>query len=279
MSGKKFDVILMNPPYQKPSRDGIGRNKLLWPLFVEKALELCKEGGYIANIHPSIWRKPDYKLFQKLVKYNILRLCMNSKKAGNKVFGVNTRFDWYVLQKSPYVGPTLIIDEAGGKFSSDIRKFNFLPSANIEQVMKLMTTQPREQVEILYCTRYHRKYKELVKEEKTDKFCYPLVHSIVKNGPVLLYTNTTERGIFGIKNKVIINMGETLYSLLDLEGAYGMTECCFAIVCDSAEEAENVNRAINTKKFAQVVASTKWSNYKIEYKMFCYLRKDFWKLF
>jgi hypothetical protein len=145
--------------------------------------------------------------------------------------------------------------------------------------MKLMTTQPREQVEILYCTRYHRKYKELVKEEKTDKFCYPLVHSIVKNGPVLLYTNTTERGIFGIKNKVIINMGETLYSLLDLEGAYGMTECCFAIVCDSAEEAENVNRAINTKKFAQVVASTKWSNYKIEYKMFCYLRKDFWKLF
>ena len=279
MSDRKFDVIIMNPPYQKPSKDGIGRNKLLWPLFVEKALELCKDNGYVANIHPSIWRKPDYKLLPKLIRYNLLRLRMHSKKIGQKIFGVSTRFDWYVLQKKPYQGKTIIVDEQKHKTALDLRGLPFIPSANVSDVLELTTVDPKNQLNILFDTRYHRKYKQLVKEERTEEFCFPLVHSIVKGGPKLMYTNTTERGIFGIKNKVIINMGETLYSLLDLEGAYGMTECCFAIVCDSAEEAENVNRAINTKKFAQVVASTKWSNYKIEYKMFCYLRKDFWKLF
>jgi hypothetical protein len=72
-------------------------------------------------------------------------------------------------------------------------------------------------------------------------------------------------------------MGEKLYTLLDLNGDYGMTECCFAIVCSSAEEANKINEALNSEAFAEVVKSTKWSNYKIEYKMFEYLRKDFWR--
>jgi hypothetical protein len=280
MSSKQFDVILMNPPYQQSSKDGIGRNKLLWPLFVEKAIVLCKDDGYIANIHPSIWRKPWSKLYSILIAYDIQILKMHSKKAAKQIFGANTRFDYYILKKAKYQKSTAINDEEGNVAVLDISGLPFLPSANIFGVLDLIDSTGRNRLNVLYCTYYHTKYKSLVKDKKSDTHKYPLLHSVVKDGPVFMYASTTERGLFGVKNKVILNVGEHIRPLLDLEGEYGMTEGAFAIVCDSREEAEAIFKAVGSEKFSrEVVKATKWSNYKVEYAMFHYFKKDFWKKF
>jgi hypothetical protein len=276
----QFDVVIQNPPYQRPSEDGIGRNKLLWPYFVQKSLELCKDDGYIANLHPSIWRKPWAKLLPLLSSYDMQYIHMHSKKAAKKIFGANTRFDCYILKKAPYQKYTRITDENEQRCDIDITGLPFIPSANINTVLNLIDNTGKNRLNILFDTRYHTKYKHLVKSEKSEEFKYPLIHSVVKNGPVIMYTSTTERGIFGVKNKVILNIGEHIRPILDIEGEYGMTEGCFAIVCDSKEEAENVWKAVGSEKLsAEVVKATKWSNYKVEYAMFCYFRKDFWRDF
>lgn len=282
MTGNKFDVILMNPPYQMPSEDGIGRNKLLWPLFVEKSIEICKDEGYVAHIHPSIWRKPGQKLFKFISKFSIIHLRMYSKKSAKKIFGASTRFDWYLIKKELYNGKTLIIDEENNSCFLDISLLPFVPSSKINKVSSIMNFSGAKEdcLDVLFCTRYHSKYKELVLEESSDSHKYKLLHSITAKGPRFMFTNTKERGIFGVKNKVIINMGEKVYAFLDLDGSYGTTEGCFSIVCSSEEEARQVFKAVTSEKFQEeIIKSTKWSNFKIEYDMFSYFKKEFWKEF
>jgi hypothetical protein len=52
----KFDVIIGNPPYQAPKKEGkkgLGGDNSLFLKFIDKALDLVKSGGYISMLTPS----------------------------------------------------------------------------------------------------------------------------------------------------------------------------------------------------------------------------------
>jgi len=52
----KFDVIIGNPPYQAPKKEGkkgLGGDNALFVKFIDKAIELVNPGGYISMLTPS----------------------------------------------------------------------------------------------------------------------------------------------------------------------------------------------------------------------------------
>lgn len=51
----KFDVVVGNPPYQE-RKEGYKKSQDMWPFFVESAVEILKENGTLALIHPPGWR-------------------------------------------------------------------------------------------------------------------------------------------------------------------------------------------------------------------------------
>lgn len=90
-----FDVIVCNPPYvcegikkvptnndSKKTSDGI----TIWPSFIEKCVELLKPSGYLSTIIPSIWMKPDNKMYSYFEKYKIKSLCCYSNSETKKIF-------------------------------------------------------------------------------------------------------------------------------------------------------------------------------------------------
>ena len=110
---KKFDVVVGNPPYQSTSGNK-GKGNILWDKFVAKADEqLVKEGGFICLVHPALWRKPNHELQKHFTQNNLRYLEIHDEKDGQKTFGANTRYDWYVLQKSNAVGMTKIKGQDG----------------------------------------------------------------------------------------------------------------------------------------------------------------------
>lgn len=201
---------------------------------------------------------------------------MNSKKMGEKIFKASTHFDWYIIQMANCSGDAKLVDEDGLKQIVNVSSMPFIPGSNISFIGKLLGSPS---LDVLYSTAYHNQ-NDGVSESKSDTFIFPVLHSITMDGPRIMYANSNNKGLFGVRNKVIVSTGESLYSVLDLDGTMGTTEGCFSIVASSKQEAENIQQALISKEFQEkVVKKTKWSNFRIDYKMFKYFRKDFWKDF
>ena len=84
---EKFDIIIMNPPYQE-LKEGNKKSQALWNKFVIKTLSQLVEGGYLCAVHPSGWRNADgaFKNVQNLLKERQLQyLNINNYKKGQRL--------------------------------------------------------------------------------------------------------------------------------------------------------------------------------------------------
>lgn len=281
-TSKKFDVVVMNPPYQPPVKKktgGSGSSNVLWDKFVALGLDLLEKDGYLAAVHPNKWRKPDDDLFKTMTAQNLLHLEMYSKKDGIKTFGAQTPYDWYILQKSKYAGKTTIKDFKGEKQTLNLKQFNFLPNCDIPLVQKLLAKNGESKCDVLYSRTVTAKDRPWVQEEETKKFCYPCIHTTGKSGVRYCYSSKRE-GFFDIP-KVIFGDGDVIgNAVVDFEGKYSMTQHAIGIRISSQEEGEQMKKALESPVFNELLQnSLRFSQFMIDWKVFTVFRKDFWKEF
>jgi len=127
---EKFDIIVMNPPYQE-LKEGNKKSQALWNKFVVKTINDLVEGGYLVAVHPSGWRDVDgdFKNVQILLKSKqLLYLEVHSKKDGIKTFGAGTPYDFYCLHNVPNKMFTKIKCEDGTTQRVDISNMEFIPN-------------------------------------------------------------------------------------------------------------------------------------------------------
>jgi hypothetical protein len=73
---------------------------------------------------------------------------------------------------------------------------------------------------------------------------------------------------------------EGLHPYNDYEGKYGMNKQCFGIPISSKKEGEYIIKILNSQKFKKFLKSMIIGGfYFIDYRIFNYLKKDFWKYF
>jgi hypothetical protein len=88
---ENFDIIVQNPPYNPNS---------LWKKFIEKAIDLLTDDGYIVVIHPADWRESSrHNNLCIHLKKHILELHINDFEIW-KNQKVATRTDWYLYSKN-----------------------------------------------------------------------------------------------------------------------------------------------------------------------------------
>jgi hypothetical protein len=274
----KFDVIVGNPPYNGPRKKSNG--DCIWPEFVKKSLSLLNNDGNLCYVHPSAWRKIKSNLWELITQNQLQYLEIHGLRDGQKTFSCLTRYDWYVLKKSPYTTPTTIRDEEGKVISIDLRKLSWIPNDNLELIDSITAKDSDSLCEVIYDYSYGVNIpKEWMSKAENSNFKYPVIHSISKNKlPKCYYSSVNNRGHFGI-SKVIINDGGNIYPINDYKGEYGMTQHCFGIVVSSKKEGDLIVAAISTPKFKKVAEATKCSGYYVDYKVFQSFKRDFWKQF
>lgn len=275
----EFDVVVGNPPYQKPksdSRMGSRGASELWSDFVNKGLSLLKDNGHFAFIHPNAWRKPeDRNDFWKLLTQDnqMEKLVMSSGKGDQNWFGIGVRVDYYILQKNPKYKNTIVVDHEGVTHDLDLANFDWLPNYAIGEISQLLG----KGTSVLYNTFYHTQKKHSDVPTKDCK--YPVVHTINKSGLGIKYfdkrqdTDTTHYGVA----KVLLNQNELQYPYNDYKGEYGMSQLTFGITISSEEEGEKIIKFLNSVKGKRLIAATKWNTYYTDYGMFKSFKKDWYK--
>jgi hypothetical protein len=275
----KFDVIVGNPPYQKPksdSRMGSRGASELWAEFVTKSLSLLNTDGYLAFIHPNSWRKPeDRNNFWKLLTQDnqMEKLVMSSGKGDQDWFGIGVRVDYYILQKKAKYKNTVVIDHEGVTHDLDLANFDWLPNYAIGEIAQLLG----KGTSVLYNTFYHtqKSHSDVI----TTDCKYPVVHTINKSGLGIKYFDKLQENDtthFGVA-KVLLNQNELQYPYNDFKGEYGMSQLTFGIPISSEEEGEEIIKFLNSNKGKRLIASTKWNTYYTDYGMFKSFKKDWYK--
>lgn len=276
----KFDVVLGNPPYT------IGKNNPIWNKFVNKAFEICKDGGYVTLIHPNGWRNISgrFKEIQEKIKTNeCLTINMFDINEGKKIFGVDTPFDWYIVKntKNQKNFETKIIQQNNDIKYLNISEMEFIPNFDIEIIKKLIAKKGEKTVEILHSESMYEIRKPYMSKNKTEEHIFPCVYSVLKDGKFTLRYSSVDKGFFGV-SKLILGNGANPTCFIDNNGKYGMTQFAFGIV-ETPENLDNLKKVLTSKFFEKITKATKYvatqGNPLVYPKILATFRKDFWKEF
>jgi len=285
--GRKFDVVVGNPPYQVNSKiesknGSKGSRNTIWEKFVSKSIEVCKENGYVSLVHPPRWRKPQDNTGKLLKSKNLLYLEMHNKNDGMKTFGCMTRYDWYILINSSYDHKTTVKDENGNISNINLDDFPFLSHFDFGRLQNLLPKNGEERCGVLFSRSSYGSDKAWMSEEQIEEFKYPCIHSTTKDKIRYWYSSHRNNGHFGVA-KVVFgdNGGDTgiANAILDMEGKYGITQHAIGIKIDSKEEGENIIKAIESAEFTKIINGCNWGGFQIDWRMFALFKKDFWKEF
>jgi len=278
----KFDCIVANYPFHK--QVGPTNTEPIWHLFVTKSIELTKENGFISAIHPSGWRNISgrFKNTQKeILSKKIFYLSIHNEKDGLSTFGAETRFDYYVLQNTQCDGTKTTV-----KFQDDniesvvLDKMEFIPNGGINLLSTLIANDDDEKVEVIHDESSYAHRKRHMSKTMNDGFIYPCIYTVnYLSEPNIWYSNTNINGHFG-KPKVVWSNGRisSVGSFIDNNGEYGLMEYSSAIV-DKVENLTNIKRALDSKKFKDLMELCAVGMQTINYKVVSMFKKDFWKEF
>jgi hypothetical protein len=275
---EKFDVIVMNPPYNGTTGN-TGRGQTLWDKFVFKTIDSLIEGGYLIAVHPSSWRNVEgsFKNVQMLLKSKqILYLEIHNKRDGLKTFGAETRYDFYCLHNVPCTYFTKIKCQNGTIEKADLSKLEFIPNGMFDKIQKLLPKNGEKTVKILADSSYHNQRSHMNKTE-SEEFKYPCVYRVHKNGTLdFIYSTTNNKGHFGIP-KLIWSSGrvKSVGSYVDATGEYGLNQFNYAIV-DDVNVLNKIKEAFDTKAFRDLMENCEVSDMEINKKILATFRKDFW---
>lgn len=304
-----FDIIVGNPPFNADQthegKKGGGAN--LWPKFVEKSLRggggLLKPDGFLLFIHPALWRKPPAPraptLFDLMTHENhMLYLEIHDKPDGKRVFGVQTRYDFYVIQKrkptlSVSTSTTIVKDQHGQAYEAfDLSPWKFLPNHSYEFIEPLLRSPDDTSIpNVIFSRGKYGTDKPWVHDEKLrTPEDIPLIHSTPLTGPRFLWSDSRVKcedvedcaPMVGIP-KVIFGESGINKVVMDVEGRYGMTQGAIGLRIPGASpdeqnaEARRMAAALESDIFSRILDAMSFSNFRIDWRMFLYLRPDFYK--
>lgn len=289
-------VIVGNPPFEKPQTDVgsvRGGGDSLWPFFVRKCLdEWLLPGGWFGMVLPPGWRKPGdersrtFGLWDLLtVKNTPLRVEMYDEDEASSFFedNVKIRVDLVVVEKKANRHHRTFLRGTDGKhYKQDLSAMPFLPNANLSQWRRVLTKGNEDGVPVLHSSVYiTTKNNKKVREERGGAFRFPLIHSIHKDGKLILrYTNKKlDAGGFGVPKVVFLKLGQWNKPFLDAKGEYGTTQNTFAIPIRSVKEGEEIVRYFTKERLASFQDDLNWSTSLpgTDHKLFRYIKKGFWR--
>jgi len=270
-----YDVIVTNPPYQKPDKSGKASSKPLYHLFIEKAINILKEGGYLVAIHPFTWRRKsrEIKLIDTILKYQLIYIYTDNNF---KEFGVSAiHINYYLLEKKESYKKTICENYFNNKYYKSTinidNKLGYLPILLTEQTFSIidkMTNINNNKLDIKLESKLSSTHSpENTHTEFTKIFKYKNYHTFSIRKQCNIYKYSKEKHPSHDKTKVIMNFrgGYNIFRPFIDNGDMGITDNALYMEIKSDD---NIMKLFNSDVFRFILHITSYNyapNKKIEF--------------
>lgn len=195
-----FDIIISNPPYQKPNMKHKEKlsAKPLYHLFVIYGLKYLKNNGYLSYIHPISWRRKskEIKIINDILNNKLIYIYTNNKFNN---FDISAPFiNYYLLQKSEYNKNHLTIYDTYfndkhyyGKvhLNKNLEYIPVLLNNNTINILNKIVNKNGNKFDVQLEAKLSTEKKNISKN-KDDIFQYLNLHTYSKkNGRIFRYSN------------------------------------------------------------------------------------------
>lgn len=265
-----FDVIVGNPPYQKPNKNN-GRARggrcQLYMEFMTKCLSLLAPAGVLVFIHPSGWRKIGSAVLPKILRDKHVRhLTLHKKKVFPRI-GVSV--DWYAIENTPNGGRLTEIRHADGETHMVRLPENlpFIPNEISEDIISDIFSihDGRRYARRITCELHAYTKKHLLSKTKSEKHVYPVYHT---SAQPWLWSEKPHS--FQHSKKVIMSNSGKLSPFYD-DGVLGTSQNAMFIVVGSREEGERIVAMLESDRYSNMIAICQWGLFRTERKLIEYL--------
>jgi hypothetical protein len=239
-----------------------------------------------------LWRKPPSDraktLFDLMVHDNhMLYLEIHSKPDGKIDFGVQTRYDFYLIQKrrpTPHSDFTTIVkDQRGQDQQIDLSKWRFLPNHSFELIQPLLSSKTQEDY-VIFSRGQYGSDKPWVRQMKEDGYDHPVVHSTPMKGHRIYWSSKINddckdcKKMFGVP-KVIFGESGINNAICDIRGEFGMTQGAIGLKIPYPVEIESpmMKKALESEEFNRILDAMSFSNFRIDWRMFLFIQPDFYR--
>jgi hypothetical protein len=214
------------------------------------------------------------------------------------VFGAQTRYDFYVIQKrkpNPGVSTTHIVDQRGHVHETfDLSRWIFLPNHSYDVIEQLLRSPGDiSKPNVIFSRGKYGTDKPWVHKDQHTPEDIPLIHSTPIGGPRILWSYPVECEdledleqdcvpMVGVP-KVIFGESGINNVIKDIEGKYGITQCAIGLRIpvvnpdEQKAECDLMAAVLESDIFHDILDAMSFSNFRIDWRMFLYLRPDFYK--
>ena len=256
MKRKEWDLIMANPPYS----GGGNKNKSLSNEFIEHAIDVLKDNGYLCFVTPNNWMtyNNNNTTLKKLLNQGSFLVIDNDVK---KYFnGVGSSFTIFIWQKKVLDNRTLVVNNYLKKdIQKDVtiyRNLKFIPlyiSQNILDII-MKTIGDDENNRFFYrCDLHNYTQKEYLSDEQNEEFKYRTIHTMRK-----VRFASKKQDIYD-KWNIIIPL--STYFIPEVMNDVNVTQSVGYISFDSQEEANNYLNVIEEPWYKLIIHLTRYGNF------------------
>ena len=246
-----FDIIVTNPPYQKPNKQGGASAKPLYHLFIHKSLQKLSLKGYLVAIHPFTWRRKskEIKLMEDLLQYQIHILYTNNNYTEFNKSAIH--INYYLLQKIPNTKTTLCKNYFNHTYYESrlklTNRYGFLPILLTKETMSILDKvcgSPGSKLTIQHQSKIGSTHSPSnTSVTQSGDFMYPNYHTYSLKKQTIIYRYTKQKHPSHDKHKIIMNFkgGYKLFRPFVDTGTMGITDCGLYIDLTDQPETSILN--------------------------------------
>ena len=257
---EQFDMVVANPPYAMIT-DGkrASKNHNLARPFIQKALDITKQGGLILFIVPDNWMSFSDRntLPAQISQYQLLHLDIHGAKKWFPKIG--SSFTWFLLKKTPNTKPFIIKNHYGkcDKVEARLDKgVSFIPlyySSAVRSLMRKTIYAKGEKHLVETTSDLHRYTKaKLIKDNKDAKHQHKLIHTFRQTA----WGSRPHKYQNGWK--VFLCLSGYYETMID---NCGMTQSVAFIRCKSKQAAEKLRRELDNPLYRAINNLTRYGNF------------------